>query len=222
MSESKAGVLEVRSPLDGWCAPLEDCPDPVFSGRVLGDGLSIDPTGNTLHAPFDGEVVALPESRHAVSLRAGNGAECLVHLGIDTVALAGDGFEALVSVGDRVTVGQALLRFDPDRVARAAPSLRTPVLLLDNPAFALVERRPEGPVAAGDPLFGVVATGAGETVGKPGGGVAHERTLRTGLVHGIHAGRPRSWPQRSVISMCASVSTATAGPARMPAARFRS
>ena len=95
-------VLVVGSPLQGWCASLDDSPDPVFRGRMLGEGVSIDPTSGELRAPFDAEVVTLPESRHAVNLRAENGAELLIHVGIDTVNLRGDGFQAHVRAGERV------------------------------------------------------------------------------------------------------------------------
>ncbi len=183
-------TLIIKSPLSGWCAGLEDSPDPVFSGGTLGQGVSIDPTGQRVVAPFDGQVVAVPDSRHAVSLRADNGVECLVHVGIDTVALAGDGFEALVSAGERVKAGQELLRFDLDVLARKAPSLRTPVLVLDGPGLRVDDVREAGPVIEGDRLFKVVVEST-ETGGGPAAGMdgepAESRTLRTGLEHGIHA-----------------------------------
>jgi len=74
---SEQKVLKVGSPLSGWCASLDDSPDPVFSGRLLGDGVSIDPAAGEVRAPFDGEVLTVPESRHAINLRADNGAEFL-------------------------------------------------------------------------------------------------------------------------------------------------
>src|SRR6185437_6196360 len=92
----KLRPLVLVAPLAGWSTPLAEAPDPVFSGRMLGDGLAIDPTGFTLHAPCDGEIVALPESRHAVTLRTAFGADILMHIGIDTVGLGGEGFEAHV------------------------------------------------------------------------------------------------------------------------------
>src|SRR6185437_6367804 len=75
--------LVLLSPLAGWSTPLEETPDPVFAGRMLGGGLAVDPTGSTLHAPCDGEIITLPESRHAVTLRSDGGAEILMHIGID-------------------------------------------------------------------------------------------------------------------------------------------
>jgi len=123
-------ALRVGSPLCGWCASLEDNPDPVFRGRILGNGVSIDPVVGEVRAPFDGEVLSVPQSRHAINLKADSGAEFLVHVGVDTVKMGGKGFEALVAPGDRVVRGQLLLKFDLEQVLRGAASLRTPVLLL--------------------------------------------------------------------------------------------
>lgn len=83
--------LVVSAPLSGWCESLDDSPDAVFRERILGDGASIDPTDNVVHAPFDGEVLAIPASEHAINLRADNGADFLIHVGIDTVHLQGQG-----------------------------------------------------------------------------------------------------------------------------------
>jgi multiphosphoryl transfer protein len=101
MADTTPGTT-IRAPLRGWLTTLDEVPDEVFAQRVLGDGLCIDPTSNTVHAPCDAEVISLPASRHAIALRTAEGAEILVHVGIDTVALRGLGFEAHVNVGDRV------------------------------------------------------------------------------------------------------------------------
>src|SRR5688572_17969319 len=95
-------TLLLYAPLAGWSAPLEETPDAVFAQRMLGDGVAIDPTGGVLHAPCDGEVIAVAPSKHAVTLRAANGAEILMHVGIDTVALGGEGFRARVAAGATV------------------------------------------------------------------------------------------------------------------------
>ncbi len=80
--------LVLLCPLQGWSAPLDEVPDPVFAGRMLGEGLAIDPLGSTLHAPCAGQVLALPDTRHAVTLRSAQGADILMHIGIDTVGRA--------------------------------------------------------------------------------------------------------------------------------------
>src|SRR5688500_66387 len=104
---------------------------------MLGDGLAIDPTGATLHAPCDGTIVSYAAQKHAVTLRAANCAEVLLHVGIDTVELAGDGFELHAAAGQNVTAGTPLLSFDLDRLARRAKSLMTPVIVTDGTRFKI-------------------------------------------------------------------------------------
>jgi phosphoenolpyruvate-protein phosphotransferase len=198
-------VLQVGSPLSGWCASLDDSPDPVFSGRVLGDGVSIDPMVGELRAPFDGEVLTVPESRHAINLKAENGAEFLIHVGIDSVAMAGDGFEALVAAGERVRRGQLLLKFDLEKVLRGAASLRTPVLLLQSGAFEIAGQRSEGPVDFGDALFEVTTAVGQELVDEAtGDGPEEKQTVVVGLEHGIHA-RPAAALIEAIKPLVASV-----------------
>jgi phosphocarrier protein FPr/phosphocarrier protein len=188
MNDSMQDTLIVLSPLSGWCATLDDSPDPVFRDRILGEGVSIDPTRGEIHAPFDGEVLTVPDSRHAINLRAGNGAEFLIHVGIDSVQMAGDGFVAHVAAGDRISAGQLLLSFDLDMVLRGASSLRTPVLLLDSDGFEVRKQRSEGPVQVGDDLFEVVSV-----IVKQDSGISADegdeltKTVAVGLEHGIHA-----------------------------------
>ena len=105
------------APLAGWSTPLEEAPDAVFAARMLGDGLAIDPTGDTLYSPCDGELVTIPATKHAVTLRTMQGAEILLHVGIDTVGLNGEGFESHVREGQRVRTGERLLSFDLDLLA---------------------------------------------------------------------------------------------------------
>ena len=103
-----------------------------------------------LCAPCDGEITALPESAHAVTMRSDHGAELLLHVGIDTVALKGAGFQAVVAAGQRVTAGQALIRFDPDLLARSARSLVTPVIVTEPERFQIAWRREPGTVRRGE------------------------------------------------------------------------
>src|SRR5688500_11092522 len=132
--------LALSSPLSGWAMPLEEVPDAVFAQRMLGDGLAIDPTSGILHAPCAGELISVAPTGHAVTLRADIGAELLMHVGIDTVALKGEGFEAQVEAGRRVEAGAPLIRFDLDVVARRAPSLVTPVLVTNGERLEIVSR----------------------------------------------------------------------------------
>ena len=141
------------APLSGWCAALDESPDPVFRERILGDGVSIDPTSGEVFSPCDARVHSVTASAHALTLSTEDGAEVLIHVGIDTVQLNGEGFEARVKAGDVVKTGDLLLRFDLERLARAAPSLRSPVLLLKRPGLRCRRLAPEGPITAGDALL---------------------------------------------------------------------
>src|SRR5262245_66085347 len=113
--------LKLHAPLSGWVMPLAEIPDPVFAGGLMGDGLAIDPIDDLLRAPCDGEIVAVAATAHAVTLRAANGAELLLHVGIDTVSLKGSGFTPRVVAGQQVRTGDGLLRFELNLVARGAP-----------------------------------------------------------------------------------------------------
>jgi phosphocarrier protein FPr/phosphocarrier protein len=143
-------ILEILAPFDGWCSVLDEVPDPVFSGRMLGDGLAIDPTSGILIAPCAGEIMTLPASAHAVSIRTAQGVDVLVHIGIDTVRLGGRGFEARVRPGAMVRAGDELIRFDLDVVARGAKSLLTPIVVTPMDGLNLRQRRAAGAVSAGE------------------------------------------------------------------------
>src|SRR5215510_11869534 len=103
--------LKVLSPVSGQVWPLERIPDPVFAQKMVGDGLSIDPTDALLVAACDGEVVSLPAAGHAVTLRTPQGVEVLMHIGIDTVTLKGEGFHPRVKRGEHVRAGTPLIAF---------------------------------------------------------------------------------------------------------------
>ena len=180
--------LVLLSPLAGWSAPLEEVPDPVFSGRMLGDGVAIDPLGETLCAPCAGQIVALPETRHAVTLRTDQGVDVLMHVGVDTVALGGEGFRAHVTAGQRVRPGEALLSFDLDLLARRAPSLLTPILVISPGEAQLVQRTVGRTVQLGDALMQWALRLSAPATALPGDDQQTlVRTVRVALEHGIHA-----------------------------------
>ncbi|MEH3048099.1 phosphoenolpyruvate--protein phosphotransferase [Sphingomonas adhaesiva] len=178
--------LTLVSPLRGWAMPLEEVPDPVFAGRLMGEGAAIDPVGSSLHAPCDATIVSVHAARHAVSLRADNGAEILLHLGIDTVALDGEGFVAHVAAGQAVRAGERLISFDLDRLLATAPSMATPMLLTDPDAFAVVERHVARGVEVGDPLL-VVEPRSPVAAASVDTGTTAERLVTVSLPHGLHA-----------------------------------
>jgi phosphocarrier protein FPr/phosphocarrier protein len=140
----------------GWSAPLDEAPDAVFSGRMMGDGLAIDPTGDTLYAPCNGTLIVVPASRHAMTIRAEGGAEILLHIGIDTVGLGGEGFELHVRKGQKVRAGERLISFDLDLLARRAKSVLTPVILTDTVGFTIVRRSQDRMLQVGEFLMEVL------------------------------------------------------------------
>jgi phosphocarrier protein FPr/phosphocarrier protein len=162
-------TLEILAPFDGWCSSLNEVPDPVFSGRMMGDGLAIDPTSGILIAPCAGEIITLPASAHAVSIRTAQGIDVLIHVGIDTVQLGGRGFEARVRPGAMVRAGDELIRFDLDVVARGAKSLMTPIVVTSMDGLTLRRRHPAGSVCAGELLFEIAGIAALEGVAADAG-----------------------------------------------------
>src|SRR5919112_609181 len=94
--------IVLLAPFAGWLTPLAEVPDPVFAERMMGDGVAVDPLDSVLQAPADGTIISIPDTAHAATLRLENGAEVLIHIGLETVALGGAGFRALVSAGDKV------------------------------------------------------------------------------------------------------------------------
>jgi phosphocarrier protein FPr/phosphocarrier protein len=186
MGESMSN-LTLLSPLRGWIASLDETPDAVFAQRLLGDGVAIDPTGETLHSPCDGEVISVASSQHAVAIRATNGAEVLLHVGIDTVTLGGEGFHVLVGQGTQVRSGQPLLTFDLDVLARRAKSLITPIVITNGDRFAIVHARYDRAVEVGDVLMELQSTAA-DAAGRETAVVTEvTQTLVVSLEHGIHA-----------------------------------
>jgi phosphocarrier protein FPr/phosphocarrier protein len=154
--------LILSAPLSGWIVPLDEVPDEAFAGRMVGDGAAIDPTDSIVRAPCDGTVILVAGARHAVTLRADTGAEILLHVGIDTVGLRGDGFDAKVGEGQRVERGDSLLELDLDRLARRAKSLITPIVVINRDRFPVTVPATGRLVAAGEPFLE-----AGSAPGRP-------------------------------------------------------
>ncbi|MEI8298501.1 MAG: phosphoenolpyruvate--protein phosphotransferase [Pseudomonadota bacterium] len=157
--------LSILAPLSGVLLPLASVPDPVFATGLVGAGVAIDPTSCEVRAPFAGTISQLHRACHAVAVRSPSGVEVLIHVGIDTVTLRGEGFTAHVRQGDTVASGQPLLSFDADAVARRATSLIT-MIVVTTPDAVSGLRAGSGKVRAGlDPaLFATLAHSAGESV----------------------------------------------------------
>ncbi|MEW2130045.1 PTS glucose transporter subunit IIA [Streptomyces sp. NPDC005435] len=146
-------MTTVTSPLAGRAIGLAEVPDPVFAGAMVGPGTAIDPVREPSEAvsPVDGVIVSLHPHAFVVVDDEGHGV--LVHLGIDTVQLNGEGFEVLVNKGDRVKGGQSIVRWDPAAVEAAGKSPVCPVVALEATAESLSEVIEGGQVRRGDTLF---------------------------------------------------------------------
>ncbi|MDQ6827301.1 MAG: phosphoenolpyruvate--protein phosphotransferase [Gemmatimonadota bacterium] len=143
--------LTMLAPLSGIVVPLDRVPDPAFAQRMVGDGMAIDPLSDRVLAPCDARVMQVHRANHAVTLSA-LGLEIIIHVGLDTVMMKGEGFTPLVRVGDEVRAGDPLLAFDADLVARRARSLVTLVLVTNVDRIASIEPG-EGSVTAGQDVL---------------------------------------------------------------------
>ncbi|MGH8780811.1 phosphoenolpyruvate--protein phosphotransferase [Paraburkholderia sp.] len=185
------GHIVLLAPLTGPVVPLEKVPDPVFSGGMFGDGIGIDPLAGKLVAPCDAVVTHLARTGHAVTLRTDEGAEILLHIGIDTVELNGKGFAPMVEQGAKVRTGDVLIEFDQDQIACAAPSLVSVIAIANSDAFEVVERANGGMVVAGEtPLLVLRAReGAAAQASREASVIVDEARRHVTLTHagGLHA-----------------------------------
>ncbi|WP_438461538.1 glucose-specific PTS transporter subunit IIBC [Staphylococcus pseudintermedius] len=121
--------VTIVAPCDGEVIPLSEVPDQVFSGGMMGDGVGFIPRQSEIVAPFHGKVKALFPTKHAIGIESTDGVELLIHIGIDTVKLNGEGFESFVKVGDEVAEGQLLMKVDLEYLQQYAPSIVTPMIV---------------------------------------------------------------------------------------------
>jgi len=181
---------KILAPFAGWSSSLAEIPDEVFARAMLGEGVALDPTSDELRAPCDGEVISIAAARHAIALRTPEGAEILVHVGVDTVALGGEGFNPRVRKGDRVHAGDLLMSFDLELLGHKARSLVTPVIVTNGERFRVTRARLDRRVAVGEVLFELealdLAAGAGDAVAPTTPAVVSEAVVVT-HAHGIHA-----------------------------------
>ncbi|EMF0048235.1 PTS beta-glucoside transporter subunit IIABC [Enterococcus hirae 57-03-H11] len=141
----------LKSPLSGKVLPLSDVPDKVFSSGAMGKGLAIDPEKGELIAPADGEITTIFPTGHAVGLTTKDGIEILMHIGMDTVELEGQGFETFVKQGDQVKAGDLLVRFNIEAIKAAGYSVITPIVITNTEHFAdVLELNQEELIASED------------------------------------------------------------------------
>lgn len=143
----------IYAPLSGEVKMLDDVPDPTFSQKMMGDGLAIEPSDGKVVAPLNGEIVQIFPTKHAVGLRGDNGVEVLIHIGLDTVKLEGEGFEAHVSQGDYVKIGDPLITFDVELVREKAPAVITPIIITNGNDLASLEKTSNTTVEGGKSIL---------------------------------------------------------------------
>ncbi|KZZ86369.1 PTS sugar transporter subunit IIA [Bacillus sp. SJS] len=130
----------VYAPMQGKLVPLEEVPDPVFSQKMMGDGAAIIPAEGKVVAPVNGEVIQLFHTKHAIGLRSEIGMELLIHIGLETVSMNGEGFEAHVKEGDKVSVGDLLISCDLGLINEKASSTITPIVITNGDILESVEK----------------------------------------------------------------------------------
>jgi len=143
-------TVQLFAPISGNAVTLDKVPDPVFSEKMMGDGLAIDPTEGLAVSPVDGEIIQVFPTKHAVGIRAKNGAEILIHIGLETVSLNGEGFVAFVKEGEKVKVGDKLVSFDLDIIKTKAKSTITPIIITNTDQASSLEAKAQGPVEKGN------------------------------------------------------------------------
>ncbi len=145
----RGASVQLMAPLTGVLVPIELVPDPVFARKMVGEGISIDPLSNMLVAPIAGEVIDIQPSAHAITIRSPQGLEVLMHIGLDTVKMQGEGFTPKVVLGQDVKVGDELIAFDMDMVAAQAVSLLTQVVITNSELIDVLTPTAPGLVTAG-------------------------------------------------------------------------
>ena len=126
---------EIRSICKGEVIPIEKVPDKMFSAKLLGEGVGIDLKDNKIYAPCDGEIILIADTKHAVGIRAKNGAEILIHIGIDTVNLQGKGFKLYEKKGSKIKRGQLLMEIDIEMIKEENISLVSPMILANGDKY---------------------------------------------------------------------------------------
>ncbi|MFJ2536851.1 phosphoenolpyruvate--protein phosphotransferase [Pseudomonas sp. NPDC087614] len=178
--------LTLSAPLSGPVLTLAKVPDAVFASGAMGDGIAIDPINDTLYSPCAGVIIHVARTGHALTVRADNGAQILLHLGLDTVELNGEGFSMLVKEGTRVSKGQPLLRYDVDKVGLQCKSLVS-LLILTNSQDFQVRPITLKAVKVGEPLLHIISRNNSAANAEDVGGPEVQGHVRVAHRGGLHA-----------------------------------
>lgn len=191
IQSEKNQSFEIKAPTDGFVVTIDHVPDPVFAEETLGPGIAIEPLGDTLCAPLDGKIIQCAPTKHAVTIEAAPGVEILVHMGIDTVAMKGEGLSLLVKEGDKVKAGTPLIRFDVDLLAQHVTSLISPLVSIGKQKFS-IEVLKTGKITQGAPMARLMPV---EAIKNTSNANEHNKTVKgqatLALENGMHA-RPAS------------------------------
>ena len=150
--KQEADTIEIAAPVSGEAVPVTQVNDPTFSEEILGKGIAIRPTGDEVVAPCDGTVEMMFDTGHAVSLTSKDGAEILIHIGLETVKLKGTHYTTHAANGEQVKKGQKLISFERDAIAADGYDTITPIVICNSDSFAQVECH-TGAVKAGDTIL---------------------------------------------------------------------
>lgn len=152
-TETNVKTITLYSHMNGTAVKLEDVEDEVFSQKILGEGAAVEPSEGKLYAPCDGKIDSVFDTKHAVNMVSDDGVEILLHIGIDTVKLGGQYFEAHVSDGQEVKKGDLLISFDMDKIKAAGYKVTTPIIIGNTDDYASVEPVAQNSVSAGDMIL---------------------------------------------------------------------
>ncbi|KMY52951.1 PTS glucose transporter subunit IIA [Bacillus sp. FJAT-27231] len=156
--EAASETISVYAPVSGRFIPLEEVQDPVFAQKMMGDGVAIEPSEGTIVSPIKGEVVLVFPTKHAIGLKAENDAELLVHIGLDTVIMNGEGFTLHVAEGEEVAPGDKLVTFDLELVKLKAKSAITPVVITNSDNIQDIEKKESDEVVSGQSEIMIVTS----------------------------------------------------------------
>ncbi|MDC3413265.1 PTS glucose transporter subunit IIA [Aquibacillus sp. 3ASR75-11] len=152
---NKETDVYIKAPATGKVVSLEEVPDPTFSQKMMGEGVAIEPAEGKVVAPMDAEIVQVFPTKHAIGLKSKSGIELLIHIGLETVGMNGEGFEAHVKQGDKVKVGDPLVSFDLDLIKQKASSTVTPVIITNSDQYSVEILQEESVTAASTELLHV-------------------------------------------------------------------
>ncbi|WP_249870501.1 PTS sugar transporter subunit IIA [Oceanobacillus saliphilus] len=132
IESAKSQKAQIFVPITGKVVPIEEVPDPIFSEKMMGEGAAVIPSEGKVVAPVNGEIIQVAPTKHAIGILSEDGSEILIHIGLETVALDGEGFTVHVNVGDKISVGQALMDFDLEVIKTKASNIISPIVITNS------------------------------------------------------------------------------------------